>query len=375
MRRRILGRSFRNRKARLALAMLSVVLGASLVAALVNLSLDIPQKASSQLRAYGANILVLPAAPPGSDVAYIPESGLGYLEGADLAPSIVGYTPYLYGQVEIDGQRVVLAGVRLDTVARTSPWWRVTGGGVWEVGSGMGAVVGAQVAEKLQLALDREFSVKYGNNIRTFRVAGIVSTGAAEESQVFVDLKAAQELMALEGKVGLVQVSALTGPRPLSQLSQLIEQGMPGVEARVMGQIASAEARVLGKVQLLMALVAALILIASGLVILSTMTTTLLERTTEIGLMKALGASDLRVAELFGAEIGIIAAGSGVVGYLLGYMIALFIGRQVFASSVSPRPAAFLVTLASAILVTLVGSTPPLRRAMKIDPALTLRGE
>ncbi|MDP2953515.1 MAG: hypothetical protein Q8O76_09400, partial [Chloroflexota bacterium] len=62
---RILIRSLKGHKARLALAILSLVLGASLVAALTNLSLDIPQKASAQLRAYGANILVLPYPAPG----------------------------------------------------------------------------------------------------------------------------------------------------------------------------------------------------------------------------------------------------------------------------------------------------------------------
>lgn len=374
---RIISRSFRNRKARLALATLSVILGANLVAALTSLSLDIPQKAGSQLRSYGANILVISLIPPGVDEAYISEKDISVLEQGEIAPSISSYTPYLYSQVEIEGQRVILAGTRLDSVMKTSPWWQVKGSWPRLVGVGREseAMVGAQVAEKLGLQVGKNLTVKYKGSSQALKVTGIVNTGAAEENQVFVDLSTAQKLTGLQGKVGLVQVSALTQSHPLSHLSQFIEQSIPGTEARIVGQIAKAESQILSKVQLLMALVAALILIASGLVILSTMTTTLLERTPEIGLMKALGATDRRIAGLFGVEIGIIALGGGLLGYLLGYILAQFIGQRVFDSSVSLQPVALLVTLAIAIVVTLLGSTLPLRRAMKVDPALTLRGE
>lgn len=380
---RILSRSFRNRQAHFALAILSVVLGASLVAALSNLSLDVPQKVGSQLRAYGANILILPQASTlrqaqdtaANGEAYISQKGLSFLEQGEIARSIASYLPYLYGQVEIAGQRVVLAGTWLDRVQRASPWWQVTGR--WP-GSGeerQEALVGAQVAQKLGLGLDKEMAIEYGGKAQSFKVVGIVNTGAAEDNQVLVSLSAAQGLMGQGGKVGLVRVSALTQEHPLSHLSQFIEQGTPGTEARVIGQIARAERQVLSKVQLLMALVAGLICVASGLVILSTMTATWLERTPEIGLMKALGASDRRIAGLLGAEVSIIALSGGVVGFLMGYLLAQFIGHRVFGSAVSPRLLAFLVSLGVATVVTFLGSVLPLRRALRVDPAVTLRGE
>lgn len=372
---RIISRSFRNRKARLLLSVLSVVLGASLVAALTSLSLDIPMKAGAQLRAYGANLLLLPQIPPGASEAYISESDLPFLAQGETAPAIANYAPYLYSLVEIAGQPLVLAGTWLDVVPHLSPWWQVAG--YWPEGreNMAEALVGARVAEKLGLGLGREFTVRSGDNARTFKIAGVVSTGAAEENQVFVSLKAVQELTGRQGKVGLVQVSALTQSHPLAHLAQFMEEGMPGTAVRILEQIAQAESQVLGKVQLLLALVAGLILITAGLVILSTMTTTLLERTIEIGLMKALGASPRRIVGLFGAEIGIVAVGGGLLGYLLGYILAQFIGYRVFASAISLRPLAFLVTIAIAAMVTGLGSMLPLRRAVQIDPAITLRGD
>ena len=179
----------------------------------------------------------------------------------------------------------------------------------------------------------------------------------------------------LPNKVGLVQVNAQTSSGSLTQLAQTIEQLIPGTEARVVGQIARAERQVLLKVQLLMGLVAGLILIASGLVILSTMTTTILERTKEIGLMKALGSSNRRIVSFYGAEMGIIALGGGFIGYLLGYLLAQLVGQRVFDAAVSPSMLAFLAALAVAVLVIFLGSSLPLYRAKKVDPALTLLRE
>src|SRR3972149_5543369 len=124
---RIIRRSFLNQKPRQALSVLSIVLGTSLVAALVNLSLDIPRKASSELQAYGANILILPQTSPAGGGPYILEEDLTRLEVGDLVQPVTAYIPYLYSQVEINGQKVVLAGTWLDAVPKVSPWWQVTG--------------------------------------------------------------------------------------------------------------------------------------------------------------------------------------------------------------------------------------------------------
>ncbi len=374
---RIIRRSFLNQKTRQALSILSIVLGTSLVAALVNLSLDIPQKAGAQLQAYGANILILPQTSAAGDESYILEEDLASLEQGATAQSITAYLPYLYSQIEINGRKVVLAGTWLDAVPKVSPWWQVAGNWPTDAGnaSETEALAGVQAAEKLGLKIGDLFSIKYGNNQRVLKVAGIVTSGAAEENQIFVSLKAAQQLTGLPDKVGLVQVNARSSSESLEQLAMSIEQQIPGTEVRVVGQIARAEKQVLSKVQLLMGLVAGLILLASGLVILSTMTTTILERTKEIGLMKALGASNRLIVGFYGTELGIISLGGGVFGYLLGYMLAQFVGQRVFSAAVSPSWLAFLAALAVSVMVIFVGSAPPLYRAMKVDPALTLLRE
>lgn len=382
---RLVLKSLIMRRGRLAVAVVAVLLGATLVTALTTLSLDIQDKASRELRAYGANLVLLPegAGPLGSGEAlkpsttaegsYLKEEDLAALASQELASHVVGYAPYLYAVVELRGQSVVLAGTWLDHVPQVSPWWRVEGAWPESRRDKEGSIVGTAVAQKLNLALGDSFMVTYGVNSLPLRVAGIVDSGGSEDNQVFVGLAAAQELVGWPGMVSLVQVSALG--RELESTASLIQKAVPGSQVRVVGQIARAEESVMGKVQFLLALVTALVLGASFLAVLGTMTTSVLERTAEMGLMKALGAEGHRIAQIFMTEALVIAALGAVLGFGAGQLLVQFIGSQVFGSAIAFHWVAVPVTLGVALVVTIAGSAIPVQRAVAVDPVVTLRGE
>jgi putative ABC transport system permease protein len=150
---------------------------------------------------------------------------------------------------------------------------------------------------------------------------------------------------------------------------------LPDTEVRTLAQFAQAEATVLNKVRLLIGLVAALVLMAGALTVAGTLNTIVIERRAEIGLMKALGAADRRVAGLFLAEALSVGAVGGVVGYLAGLALAVAIGQKVFEATITPAAWGLPGTLLVGLAVTLVAGLFPVRRAMGIDPARTLRGE
>ncbi|MBI2303695.1 MAG: FtsX-like permease family protein [Chloroflexi bacterium] len=379
---RILAKSLKNRRTRIAIAVLAVLLGASLVSALASVSLDARGKAGKALRSYGANILLVPRSDSlplgagklevGSMGELIQESQLAALSD-DIAPHMAGYVPYLYGVVQVAQQKVVLAGTSFGQVRGVSPWWQVTGR--WPSEQAPEALVGSEVAQKLQIKPGSSLPISYNNRVQNLTVAGIVDTGAEEDSQVLVALVRAQELLGKEGSVSIVQVSALTDKQPVAATASQIEKRMPQVQAKVIGQIAQAEAAVLGKVELLLAIVTLLVLLTSALTMVSTMTTTVLERTKEIGLLRALGAGRGRIAQLFMAEAATIGVSGGILGCVLGFFIAQVIGLTVFGSTVSLSPLVFPLSLAVALVVALSASVIPVRRAVNVDPAITLRGE
>ena len=131
----------------------------------------------------------------------------------------------------------------------------------------------------------------------------------------------------------------------------------------------------LNEIEWLMLLVTGVVLVASGMSVASTMTTTVLERRKEIGLMKALGAENRRIATLFFAEAGAIGIMGGLLGYFVGLGLAQVIGWQVFDTAISWRGVVFPVTVGVAVLVALVASRTPVKTALHIDPVVTLRGD
>lgn len=377
---RVVRKALVRRRSRLAVAALAVLLATSMVSALVSLSLDLGTRAGLQLRKYGANVLLLPESSP----LVTGLVGLGFsgargefmvqedIETLGKVEGVLDYAPMQYLVVKAGGEPVVLAGAELAALRRMNPGWALEG--QWPQGN-QEALVGSRVAQRLNLAPGAGLEVEFQGRLYQFQVAGVAQTGVSEDSQVLVELDAAQGLSDREGQVDLVQVSALPNVGSLDSFAGELESLVPGSQARLVAQIAHGERTTLSRVQMLMALVATVVMVASVFTMFSTMSASVLERTREVGLMKALGASDNRVALLFLSEAAAIALVGGLAGYLSGFLLAEGIGQWVFDTFISVEPLAFLASLISALALCLLASLLPLRRAIAIEPTRTLRGE
>jgi putative ABC transport system permease protein len=124
-----------------------------------------------------------------------------------------------------------------------------------------------------------------------------------------------------------------------------------------------------------MLLIALASLIAASLAVSAAMATTILERRQEVGLMKSLGATTSTIASLFVSEATLLALGAGILGFLLGDVIAQRIGQAVFHAGVAITPVLLPMVIFLAMLVTIAGSAAAIRRALKLDPVLVLRGD
>jgi putative ABC transport system permease protein len=116
-------------------------------------------------------------------------------------------------------------------------------------------------------------------------------------------------------------------------------------------------------------------LLAAGLAVGASSAASVIERRTEIGLMKALGAGSATVGFLLAAEQLVLAFTGGAIGYALGIVLARAVGQHIFGVAPSPSILVLLVIIVLATAVTLLGSAVPLRRAARYQPAPILRGE
>jgi putative ABC transport system permease protein len=404
---RILLASLRHQRARLGIAVLAMALGSALVSGLLNLSGDIGGQVGQELRAYGANILIRPKEQSllvgmgglefGEITAQqtLPEESL---ESIKQVQGVVGVLPYVYvvvdaskrpvipveseSQAEGDGNNTtivgnadrpaILTGTDFIAVPSINAWWQIQGR--WPKASNE-ILAGRRAAEVFNLAPGDSLAVSYGEQTQTLQVVGVLETGAAEDDQLIGSLSAVQTLTSQPGQVGLVMVSALTTDRSLNAVADEIQGLLPSAEVRPLAQFAQAETKVLNKVRLLIGLVAALVMLAGALTVAGTLNTMVIERRTEIGLMKALGAADNRVANLFLVEAVSIGIFGGVAGYLGGLVLALAIGWKVFDAMITPTLWALPGTLLLGLVVAWAAGLLPVQRALKIDPVITLRGE
>ena len=116
-------------------------------------------------------------------------------------------------------------------------------------------------------------------------------------------------------------------------------------------------------------------LLAAALAVGASSAAAVIERRSEIGLMKALGAGSGMVGFLLAAEQLLLAVVGGAVGYALGIFLARLVGEKIFGVAPQPSLLVFVVIVGLATTVTLLGSALPLRRAARYEPAPILRGE
>lgn len=433
---RLLRKSIRGRAAHAALASGAVMVAATLVSALLNVALDVSENMAAELRAFGANILVVPkhdavevevgglryAAPV--QAAYLEESDLSRLKTIFWGHNIVGFAPFLSGPVEVGATRALLVGTWFDHVIplgkadppgdqrqaradpaefhtglRTvAPWWQIEG--AWIADKSTEALVGGELAKRLRVTVGDVVTVRAKRAAREFRVQGVVHTGGPEEDQMFVDLAAAQALFGLAGKVDRVQVSALVkpddalavrgrrNPRALSaedydrwycspyidSVLYQIEEAIPGTTAKALRQVAEAETTVLGRLTLTLLLLTVVAVVTAALAVMATVTTTVVQRRSEIGLMKAIGGSAGQIARQFLLETAVYGLAGGTLGAGAGLVVARIIGRQVFATAIALNPITIPFTLGAALAIALAGAALPTWRAVRADPLQTLRG-
>ena len=107
----------------------------------------------------------------------------------------------------------------------------------------------------------------------------------------------------------------------------------------------------------------------------TTMTTSVIERKKEIGLMKSVGAENRKIVSLFLSEAALIGIIGGFLGYIIGIILSQFIGISVFSTSISPRLEVIPIAIGISIGVSLLASILPVRKAVAVEPAVVLRGE
>lgn len=418
---RFVSQSIRRSPRRKAMTVAAVAMGTAVATAMLGVMLDIGDRVNRELRSLGANLIVTPKARslpveiggidyrPVSNQDFIPESQIAKIKTTFWQLNITGFAPSLNANASVGSRDVPVEGAwfrrrlhgtdgtMLEAGLRTvNGAWNVDGKWIDDRDStdtALDAMVGGAVA--------RRFGLKPGAMVQLFgqpfTVSGIVSTGGDEEDRIFVRLEVLQRLVSRPGQVDAVQVGALTKPEDdfarkdpskmtpkeydrwyctpyISSIAHQIEEVLPMAVAKPIWRVADSQGKVLAKIRGLMLLITLAALAAAGLTVWSVMATTVLERRGEIAIMQATGASNSLVAALFSMEVALEGAIGGLIGSGLGLVLAMWVGRTVFQTSLETPVLLGPIVVGAAVLASVAGAAQPLRRALMLEPAVILRG-
>ena len=383
---RMITASLLRRRSRMVIALLAIAIGATILSGLVTIYVDVPRQLGAQFRNYGANMLFT-SSGDGFTQADVDEA-VSVIPDSDL----VGVTPYRYDTVRINDRPVMAAAMDMESAKKTSPFWAVDG--EWPAAS-REIMVGENVADTYNLKVGKRVTCTYTpeseeaegagedgeeedvilDNYIDCTVTAILSTGGNEEDYVYMTLADMEELTGQPTVFDICELSVSATSDKLNQYADTITDSVDSIQARLVKRVTESETRVFSKLQALVLLVTVIVLALTMISVATTMTAVVAERRKEIGLRKALGASNQSIITEFMGEGLVLGAVGGLVGAVFGFLFAQAVAVNVFNSSITFMPWLLPVTIVASVIVTGIACLIPIRSATDIDPALVLKGE
>lgn len=375
---RLIFRALRLRLQRVLIIFTALTVGASIVTAMAAVYFDINTKMSQELRTFGANFYIGSA-----DGGMINEAELNAILQNAPNDLVTASSPYLYGVVRSDLEKIVLMGVNFNAMRPLAPYWQITGSAINVNFDDRNAIIGKSLAERLHLKVGDSLQLsKNAVEKHRFTIKGIVEAGDATDNMLIVNLEFAQNWLEKEGLANNallnVQSSSEKNGNVVNQVDQFadrIMQQYPDLTARPIRKVSASEGQILDKIKGLMGLISLVILVLATLCVNTTLIAIVGERAKEFALQKTLGAKKSDIILQISTEILIITACAIIVGLGLGYLLAQILGLTVFKSYIDMRLPVIPITIALVLLVAFVAVIIPTHRALNINVANALKGE
>lgn len=381
------------RRSRALMAVVATLVGAATLFCLAAVCIVVPQQMRDDMRSFGANLIVRAADGGASaqDVSTI-EHDVQQVGAAQSAT-------FRYENVRVNAAPYMLAGIDSKSVRAINHHWSLDGdwpsAGKVMVGRDVASALDLKVGSTITMAYraddNAQASQQHGQTMRDgrvstdilqgggtkFQVGGIVDTGGNEDDIIYATNQDVDKLAGTRG-VDVIEFSVDADSETLFQMSQAIaaQDGLSvPVSARQVSRMTSSNERIITMLQTLFWMVSVVVLALTLVGVSTTMASMVSQRRNEIGLRKALGASSFSIGLEFCIESVLYGVLGSILGIAIGQLVANILCERVFDRTLSFNPLLALITVGAAIIINIVASIPPVRRASNIDPAVVLREE
>jgi putative ABC transport system permease protein len=382
-------------KLRLTLTALAIVIGVGFVAATYIFTDTINSRFETLLTDInqGVDVIVRPEQPDfGFEIVSMPEGVLdtvAAVEGVAVAdPAVNGFAQVVGTDGEpIGGQGPPTLGVSWTDVEAFNPTMQV--GGRAPTGPGE-VVIDVTTAETGNIAVGDRVTILSAMAPEEFEVVGTVSFG--EDNALLgatlsgFELTEAQRVMDLEGRLTVISVQGDSDLSP-EELQQRIGAVLPSGVESITGEADTDEqlddvGSQLNFLTVALLAFAAVAVFVGAFIITNTFRIIVAQRTRELALLRAIGATGRQVVWMVAIEalvVAIVASVVGIgVGVLLAYVIAWLMslgGFEIPLGSLTLLPRTVAIAMAVGLIVTLISSLLPARKAARVPPVAAMREE